>query len=151
MSRCSGSSARPAERGEWLRAQKDLISGAREPQVFLFRPGPARTAHRWRHAIACYENSADGDEILLHAAIPVNVDPSGDPDFAIVDLPESEQAATIVHHGSMDTVMPTIQSLAHRIGANAYRSAVYNRGLYIECAKNRDAWVTEFQEPITTS
>ena len=47
--------------------------------------------------------------------------------------------------------MPTIQTLARWIDANGHRSAGYNRELYIECAENRDAWVTELQEPIATS
>jgi hypothetical protein len=31
-----------------------------------------------------------------------------------VELPEIEQAATIVHHGSMDNVIPSIQTLDRR-------------------------------------
>ena len=108
----------------------------------LFPTGPA---------IAYYEDSPHGDGVLVHATIPVDADPGGDHDFAIVDLPEIEQAATIVHRGSMDDVMPTIQTLARWIDANGYRSAGYNRELYIECGENRDAWVTELQEPIATS
>ena len=37
----------------------------------------------------------DGDGILVHATIPV--DPGEDHDFVIVDLPDIEQAATILH------------------------------------------------------
>ena len=48
----------------------------------------------------------------------------------------------------MDDVMPTIQRLARWIDANGYRSAGYNRELYVECGANGDAWVTELQEPI---
>ena len=66
----------------------------------------------------------------------------------MVDLPGIEQAATIVHRGAMDDVMPTIQALARWIDANGYRSAGYNRELYIELGEDRDAWVTELQEPI---
>jgi DNA-binding transcriptional MerR regulator len=102
-------------------------------------------------AIAYYEDFPDGDGILVHATLPVNVDPSENFDFSIVDLPEIEQAATIVHRGSMENVMPTIQTLARWIDANGYRSAGYNRELYIECGENRDAWVTELQEPIAPS
>jgi DNA-binding transcriptional MerR regulator len=101
--------------------------------------------------IAYYEDSSDGDGIIVHATIPVDADPGEDRDFAIVDLPEIEQAATIVHCGAMDNVMPTIQALARWIDANGYRSVGYNRELYIEIRQNRDAWVTELQEPITTS
>jgi DNA-binding transcriptional MerR regulator len=57
--------------------------------------------------IAYYEDSPDGDGIHIHAAIPVDADPGEDHDFSIVDLPEIEQAATILHRGSMDDVMAT--------------------------------------------
>jgi len=102
-------------------------------------------------AIAWYEDSPDGDGVLVHATLPVDAGPGSDHDFAIVDLPEIEQAATIVHRGSMDDVMPTIQTLAVWMDANGYRSAGYNRELYIECGEDREAWVTELQEPIATS
>lgn len=98
--------------------------------------------------IAYYEDAPDGDGILVHAAIPVDADPGEHRAFAIVDLPEIEQAATILHRGAMDDVMPTIQALARWIDANGYRSAGYNRELYIELGENREAWVTELQEPI---
>ncbi len=102
-------------------------------------------------AIAYYQDSSDGDGVLVHAAMPVDADPGDDHDFSIVDLPEIERAATILHRGSMDNVMPTIQTLARWIDANGHRSAGYNRELYIESGQERDAWVTELQEPITTS
>jgi effector-binding domain-containing protein len=72
-------------------------------------------------------------------------------DFEVVDLPEIEQAATIVHRGSMDDVMQTIQTLARWIDAHGYRSAGYNRELYIEVGPDRSTWVTELQEPIATT
>jgi hypothetical protein len=34
------------------------------------------------------------------------------------------------------------------IDSNGYRSAGYNRELYIELGKDRGQWVTELQEPI---
>jgi hypothetical protein len=51
----------------------------------------------------------------------------------------------------MDNVMPTIQILARWIDAHGHRSAGYNRELYIETGDDLDAWVTELQEPLTTS
>lgn len=47
--------------------------------------------------------------------------------------------------------MPTIQTLARWIDARGHRSAGYNRELYIETDEDLDAWVTELQEPLTTS
>jgi DNA-binding transcriptional MerR regulator len=95
----------------------------------LHRAGVAPTGA----PIAYYENSPDGDGVLVHAAMPVSVDARNDHDFAIVDLPEIEQAATIVHRGSMDNVMATIQTLARWIDAHGHRSAGYNRELYLDC------------------
>jgi effector-binding domain-containing protein len=102
-------------------------------------------------AIAWYEDAPDGEAIVVHATVPVDADPGGGHDVAVVDLPEIERAATIVHRGSMDNVMPTIQTLAAWIDANGYRSTGYNRELYIEVGEDRDTWVTELQEPIATS
>jgi DNA-binding transcriptional MerR regulator len=102
-------------------------------------------------AIAYYEDSPDGEGILVHASIPVNVERDGGHDFAIVDLPVVEQAATIVHRGSMDDVMSTVQTLARWIDANGHRSAGYNRELYLNISADTAEWVTELQEPIASS
>jgi len=64
----------------------DELSG-RLDRVGLTPTGPA---------IAWYEDSPDGDGVLVHATLPVDADPGNDHDFAILDLPEIEQAATIV-------------------------------------------------------
>jgi hypothetical protein len=75
---------------------------------------------------------------------PARVDPA-------TDLPGAGNAATIVHRGSMDNVMPAWQALARWIDANGYRSSGYPRELYLECPDDPDLWVTELQEPITSS
>jgi DNA-binding transcriptional MerR regulator len=87
-------------------------------------------------------------EVLVHASLPVaagSVDGLG---LDIVDLPEIGCAATIVHRGSMDDVIPTIQTLARWIDANGYRSAGPPRELYLQTGPDRHSWVTELQEPI---
>jgi len=99
--------------------------------------------------IALYEDAPGGDGILVHAALPVDAEP-GDHGLTIVDLPEIE-AATIVHRGSMDDVVPTIQALARWIDANGYRSAGYNREVYLDLGEEGAAWVTELQEPVVPS
>jgi len=101
-------------------------------------------------AIAYYEDAPEGGGVVVHATLPVDADPDPGHGFSIVELPEVEQAATIVHRGSMDDVMPTIQTLARWIDANGYRSAGY-RELYLELGEDRATWVTELQEPIATS
>jgi DNA-binding transcriptional MerR regulator len=100
--------------------------------------------------IAYYSDAtAPEGAVVVHAAVPVNAEPAPGQPFTIVDLPEVEQAATIVHRGSMDDVMPTIQSLAQWIEANGYRSLTYNRELYLDCDGDRSTWVSELQEPVT--
>jgi DNA-binding transcriptional MerR regulator len=96
--------------------------------------------------IAYYEAAPDG--VIVHAAIPVTAELDGRYGFAVVDLPEIRCAATIVHRGSMDFVMPTVQTLAQWIEASGYRSAGYARELYLECPTDAEKWVTELQEPV---
>ena len=59
-----------------------------------------------------------------------------------------ERAATIVHRGSMDAVVPTAQTLARWIDADGHRSAGYAREINLECPADREKWVTELQEPL---
>ena len=99
--------------------------------------------------VAWYED-APGDEeaIIVHAGLTVGPDVRSAGVFAVTDLPAIENAATIVHRGSMDEVVPTGQILARWIDANGYRSAGYARELYLECPPDIAQWVTELQEPV---
>jgi DNA-binding transcriptional MerR regulator len=94
--------------------------------------------------IAYYEDVPEG--VLVHAGMTVSCAP-GAGDFTVTDLPGIDQAATIVHRGSMDDVLPTGQALARWIDDNGYRSMGYSRELYLECVGDH-LWVTELQEPI---
>ncbi|MFG2848909.1 MerR family transcriptional regulator [Kitasatospora sp. NPDC048296] len=99
--------------------------------------------------VAYYEDAPEGDgRISVHAAVQVSA-PLQDGVFRVLDLPALDQAATIVHRGSMDTVLPTAQTLARWIDGNGYRSAGYHREINLECPENRDDWVTELQAPVT--
>jgi effector-binding domain-containing protein len=95
--------------------------------------------------VAYYDETPDG--ILVHAAIPVTAVLGGH-DFAVLDLPGIEQAATIVHHGPMDQVMPTGEALARWIDENGYRPLGLFREVYLEVADDQENWVTELQAPV---
>jgi DNA-binding transcriptional MerR regulator len=97
--------------------------------------------------IAYYQGESDGS-VRVHACLPVSTEPVAGQEFSIVDLPAIERAATIVHRGDMSGVLTTIQTLAQWIDANGFRSAGYNRELYIAVGDNPDDWVTELQEPL---
>ncbi len=106
----------------------------------LARAGVAPAGER----LAYYEDAADG--VTVHATVPVN-EPSDD--LPTVDLPAIELAATVVHRGSMDDVLPVVQGLARWIDEQGYRSAGPSRELTIECPGDDPAgWVTELQEPV---
>ncbi|MER5635797.1 MerR family transcriptional regulator [Kitasatospora sp. NPDC002227] len=98
-------------------------------------------------SIAYYEERADGS-VEVHAALPVALGSTEGHDFDVVDLPAIETAATIVHHGSMDTVLPTAQLLARWIDGNGHRATGYARELYLECMGDPSTWVTELQTPL---
>jgi DNA-binding transcriptional MerR regulator len=100
--------------------------------------------------IAYYEDA--GDEpgaIEVHAAMPVAERPTGEQGFCVVDLCEIPAAATLIHHGSMDNVLPSLQALARWIVASGYRSLGYAREVTLKYGHVRDSWVTEIQEPVT--
>ncbi|WP_443073484.1 GyrI-like domain-containing protein [Streptomyces sp. NBC_01429] len=100
--------------------------------------------------VAYYEVSPDAeDTAIVHAGMTIAAEPRAGLDFAVVDLPEIENAATIVHRGSVDEIMSSLQALARWIEANGYRSTGHARELYLECPDDRDQWVTELQEPVT--
>ncbi|MGW2104726.1 MerR family transcriptional regulator [Streptomyces olivaceoviridis] len=100
--------------------------------------------------VASYEDAPEGGgRITVHAAVQVSAPLQDDGTFRVLDLPPLDRAATIVHRGSMDTVLPTAQTLAHWIDAGGYRSTGYPREVNPECPENRDEWVTELQAPVS--
>lgn len=112
---------------------------------------------RLRHAgvdivgapISYYEDAPGEDgAVVVHATAPVAVEPDDKYDFAIVDLPGLPTAATIVHHGSMDNVVPTGQALARWVDAHGYRAIGYAREIYLDCPPEFDKWVTELQSRV---
>ncbi|MEU0358151.1 MerR family transcriptional regulator [Streptomyces cyaneofuscatus] len=104
--------------------------------------------------IAWYEDAPHGSPegggaIVVHAGVTVSapVGPVGGTGVRVVELPPFE-AATIVHRGAMDDVLPAAQTLARWLDANGYRSTGYAREVNLECPADRSQWVTELQEPV---
>ncbi|MEV0286409.1 MerR family transcriptional regulator [Kribbella sp. NPDC050820] len=97
--------------------------------------------------LAYYEDAED-DQILVHAAVPVDADTVADVD--VHELPELEQAATIVHQGDMYEADRSMQTLARWIEDNGYRSHGYAREVTLQFDPENPAnWVHEFQIPVT--
>ena len=101
--------------------------------------------------IAYYEDAPDDNGLVAHAAAPIPDDAAPGDDLVVVELPEIS-AASIVHRGPMDNVMPTIQTLGSWIVAHGYRSAGYNREVYHRYGEGMpEPWETELQEPVTSA
>jgi DNA-binding transcriptional MerR regulator len=99
--------------------------------------------------IAYYEEASDGDGLVAHAAAPIGDDVQPGGGVTVTVLPEMS-AATITHRGSMDGVLPTIQTLGRWIAAHGYRSLGYNREVYHRYGGGMpEPWETELQEPVT--
>jgi DNA-binding transcriptional MerR regulator len=100
--------------------------------------------------LAYYEDAADGEGLIAHAAAPIaeDAEPTG---VEITELPEIS-AAVIIHRGPMDDVMPTVQTLGRWIPAHGYRSEGYNREVYLAYGEGMpEPWQTELQEPVTAA
>lgn len=97
--------------------------------------------------LARYADARDGG-IVVHAALPVGDEVTEVAGAEILVLPEVPHAATILHQGDMNDVMPTAQALARWIEANGYVSAGYAREVSLHVPENRADWVIELQEPV---
>jgi DNA-binding transcriptional MerR regulator/predicted transcriptional regulator YdeE len=118
----------------------------------LFKRMEAARVQPTGPAIAYYEPAPgrSGEEVVVHAGIPVAVDPHPGYDFAVVDLPAIQSAATIIHRGDMAEVEPSMQVLARWIEENGYQTGGYAREVYLEyCLDDRDKGVTELQMPVS--
>ncbi|MEV5543786.1 MerR family transcriptional regulator [Saccharopolyspora shandongensis] len=99
-------------------------------------------------ATAYYEGGADDDTVVVHAGLPVNVEPDPAYGFELVDLPAVEKAATIVHRGPMDDCLPAYQALARWIESSGHRTLGTNREVTLACPADPTGMVTEIQESI---
>ncbi|MFG1623018.1 MerR family transcriptional regulator [Kribbella sp. NPDC049227] len=101
------------------------------------------------HLTCLYERSHQTeDEVVVRATVPAAIDAEGNLNgLEVIDLP-AVRAATLVHRGPIDQVLPAWQALARWIDDNGHRSSEPARELYLDCPDDPDGWVTELQEPI---
>jgi DNA-binding transcriptional MerR regulator len=97
-----------------------------------------------------YEDVPRSGAVLVHAGLPVATDVEHVEGARIADLADVDRAATIVHCGSMDGVLPTVQALARWLDANGYRfTARHARELSLAWPEDPARRVTELQVPIS--
>lgn len=105
------------------------------PPIAYYEPAPAESQ----------------DAVTVHAAVTVAAEPDPGYDFAVLDLPDLPNAATIVHHGSMDEADRSMHTLAQWIDDNGYRMDGYAREVCLEFDPDDPGkWVHEFQVSIVS-
>lgn len=100
--------------------------------------------------LAYYEEQPDGS-VIIHAAAQVGADVSSKQgSYQVVVVPAVENAATLVHQGLMDNVMPAVQGLARWVDDNGWVSEGDSREYYLDYGMSEDSssWITELQEPV---
>jgi DNA-binding transcriptional MerR regulator len=103
-------------------------------------------------AVTRYEDVPGSGAVMVHAGLPVAADVDRAGAAHVVDLGGVDGAATIVHCGSLDDVLPTVQALARWLGANGHRfTAQHARELSLARPPDRAEWVTELQVPIAAA
>ncbi|MFC7548774.1 MerR family transcriptional regulator [Plantactinospora sp. GCM10030261] len=99
-------------------------------------------------AVARYTDAPDGG-VAVHAGLPVGAEPGCQGDVTIVDLPPVDRAATLVHEGPMDDVLPSYHALARWLDGNGCRVDGAAREVYLEVGPDGcEARVTELQQPV---
>ena len=97
--------------------------------------------------LTCYYEQRGEDEVVVHAAVPASVGPGELNGLTVADLP-AVRAATLVHRGAIDGVLPSWQAVVRWIDGQGFASAGPQRELYLDCPEDPAGWVTELQEPI---
>ncbi|MFF4765780.1 MerR family transcriptional regulator [Streptomyces sp. NPDC001255] len=99
--------------------------------------------------IAHYVQQGDEDgPVEVHALFPVGADVPAASGLRAFTLPAVTRAATLVHHGSMDTVLASEQLVGRWLETENARPAGLTREVYLECAGEPATWVTELQLPL---
>jgi DNA-binding transcriptional MerR regulator len=116
------------------------------PEVLTYL---ARVGARPGISVAHYEEPDDEGRVVLHAGFDIgDQEVEGDAQVSVVDLPVIE-VASVVHRGSMDTVVPVYEALVRWIEDSGYRITDRSRELYHEWHDDDPTrHVTELQIPI---
>jgi DNA-binding transcriptional MerR regulator len=104
-------------------------------------------------SLAWYEQAGPelGEPIVVHAGVTVAAEPGSVPGVEVVDLPPVAEAATLVHRGSMDQVLTSVQTLARWIESAGRQADVLGREFYLESCGPQEQWVTEIQWPLVVT
>lgn len=92
-----------------------------------------------------YDQRDDG-RIDVIAGVVVSPDVSIATDEVTTrDLPSAERAATLIHRGSMETIMDSYALLDRWMEATGEQPVGFSREVYLDCPDDQNDWVTELQ------
>lgn len=92
-----------------------------------------------------YDHREDGRIDVIAGVV---VEPDAELESSVVtirDLPSAERAATLVHRGSMETIVSSYALLDRWIEQAGEQIVGLSREVYLDCPENPDDWVTELQ------
>ena len=131
------------ETADGFDAEFGPIFGRLYPKLFaaLARAGVAPAGPTY----GLYDQLDDG-RINVSAGVVVASDADvADENITTRDLPPAERAATIVHHGSMDSIGDSYSLLEQWMEATGEQPVGLSREVYLDCPADQADWVTELQ------
>lgn len=92
-----------------------------------------------------YDEREDGQIEVIAGVVISPADTIDTEDVSTRDLPAAQRAATLVHQGSMDTIVDSYALLERWIEATGEQPVGFSREVYLDCPDDQDEWVTELQ------
>jgi DNA-binding transcriptional MerR regulator len=102
-------------------------------------------------AVALYAPTEEQGAATVSAGMPIDGAGEPTPGLALRDIPEVEEAATLIHHGVMATISDSWTALREWFAAHPeVRPSGESRELYLRTMPSPEAdWITELQWPFT--
>lgn len=117
-----------------------LASALSAAEVSNFGPGIA---------VYAADESGDGSGVLVTAAFVVSDSVMAEGEFEITNLPGIDEAAVMVHHGTIDGIEGSWLALEDWIRSNNYELSGVCREVYITPGiEPQEKWVTELVQPV---
>lgn len=92
-----------------------------------------------------YDQRDDGHIEVIAGVVVAGDTEIESPSVSIRDLPAAERAATLVHRGSMDSIIESYAALDGWIAAAGEQPVGLSREVYLDCPPDQDDWITELQ------
>ncbi len=92
-----------------------------------------------------YDQLDDGRINIIAGVVISSSDSIAADDVTTRDLPAAERAATLVHHGSMDSIVDSYALLERWMEATGEQPIGFSREVYLDCPEDQAEWVTELQ------